>query len=338
MMVKMYIKILCAIIVLSSVISTTYVYAQPLSLSREEIIQYTPFWEGERFPDGRPKVPDSVIERLKYVTITEAWGFLQRPDSNAPGMRGSGYINQYVGTLEKMHDDVTICGRAMTAHFMPYRPDTNSAISEQGAKDGRGRGQYTWGIDQLQTGDVYVVNVCEAILDASHVGDNLGTSIWTKSGNGAIIYGTLRDLEGNQNIEGFNIFVRDFRPQANSNNMMIGLNCPIQIGYVTVMPGDIVLAKRLGVVFIPPHYAETLVSNSERTRLRDKFAHAGVREGRFTARQADGAYTPEMNAEFNQWLKNNKNNMGKFFDDPNAAPSVEVIEAYIKEREEGNAR
>jgi len=61
----------------------------------------------------------------------------------------------------------------------------------------------------------------------------------------------------------------------------------------------------------------------------------GVREGRFTARQADGGYTPEMNKEFTQWLKDNKNTMGRFFDDPNEAPSPELIEAYIKERESG---
>ncbi len=338
MKLKSYAVLACLVITFGALLAPAFVCAQPISMTPEQIIQYTPFWEGERFPDGRPKVPDSIIERLKYVSVTEAWGILRRADSNVSDRRATGYINQYVGTLKSMHDDVTICGRAMTAHFMPYRPDTNYAIAEQGQKDGRSSGQYTWGIDQLQTGDVYVVNVCEAILDASHVGDNLGTAIWTKSGNGAIIYGTLRDLEGNAKIEGFNIFVRDFRPESNANNMMIGINTPTQIDYVTVMPGDIVLAKRMGVVFIPPHYAEMVVNQSERTRLRDRFAHQGVREGRFTARQADGAYTPEMNKEFNQWLKVNKNNMGRFFDDPNAAPPVSVIEAYIKEREEDAAR
>jgi len=216
------------IIFVSCIILVTSLNAQPTSLSREELIQYTPFWKGERFPDGRPKVPDDIIERIQYVSITEAWSIIRRPDENLPGGEGrfrigAGYENQYEGKWVRMYDDVTICGRAMTAHFMPFRPDVNNAIAEQGKKDGRDRGQYTWGIDQLQTGDVYVVNVCEAILDASHVGDNLGTAIWTKSGNGAIIYGTLRDLEGNESIEGFNVFVRDFRPEPNSSNMMIGV-------------------------------------------------------------------------------------------------------------------
>lgn len=324
-----------SLFVIDAILETS-LFAQPISLSREEMIQYSPLWKGQRFPDGRPKVSDDIIERMQYVSITEAWSIIRRLDRNVAGAQNIGYINQYYGDWKIMHADKTICGRTMTAHFMPFRPDVNLAISEQGKKDGRsGGGQYTWGIDQLQNGDVYVANVCEAILDASHVGDNLGTAIYTKSGNGAIIYGTLRDLEGNQTIEGFNVFVRDFRPESNSNNMMIGINCPLQLGYVTVMPGDIVLAKRTGVIFIPPHYAERVVNQSERTRLRDAFAHMGVREGRFSAREADGAYTPEMNNEFNQWLKDNINSLGKFFADPNKAPSPDVIRQYIKEREAG---
>ncbi len=389
-----------ATVILLSVFFSVSLKAQPLSLTKEEMIQYSPLWQGERFPDGRPKVPDDIVKRMRYVTITEAWEFVRRGSAGGgarggaagagagmrgtPGamfggaaisdtndtygtetgantrgsgagmrggaamgtaMRGSGagmmrggiggggsYDNQYVGTMKPMHPDVTVCGRAMTAQFMPLRPDINQAISQQGRADNRASGQYTWGIDMLQQGDVYVANVCEAILDASHVGDNLGTSIYHHSGNGAIIWGTLRDLEGNKSIEGFNVFVRDFRPQSNSSNMMMGLNCPLQLGYVTVMPGDIVLAKEMGIVFIPPHLAESVVIESERTRLRDAFAHIGVMEGRFTAQQADGNFTPQMNQEFTQWLKDNVDNMGKFFKDPNEAPSKEFIQQYIEGR------
>ncbi len=308
-------------------------YGQPTSLTPEEMIQYSPMWKGERFADGRPKVADGIVERLKYCSITEAWQIVYGM-GDGPGKGIGSYINQYADEWVRMHDDVTICGRALTAHFMPARPDVNFAIEQQGAKDNRSRGgQYTWGIDQLQKGDVYVANVCEAMLDASHVGDNLGTAIFSKSGNGAIIRGTVRDLEGNLKMEGFNLFVRDFRPQWNMNNMMVGINCPIQIGYVTVMPGDIVLAKRMGVVFIPPHLAETVADISEETRLKDTFAHMGVREGRFSAREADGAFTDAMNKEFTQWLRDHINDMGKFFEDPREAPAPAFIQNFIKNRE-----
>ena len=130
------------------------------------------------------------------------------------------------GGFKMMREEIVICGRASTIHFLPYRPDLNGLVQQQGTKDGRGRGQYTWGVDQLQKGDVYVANVCEAILDASHVGDNLGTTIWTKTGNGAVIRGTLRDLYGNLGVDPqWNVMVRDFRPQANSSNLVIGINC-----------------------------------------------------------------------------------------------------------------
>lgn len=332
--------LLCLSLLMAGSFIFSSVSAQPSSLTKDEMLQYTALWKGERFPDGRPKVSDDLINRMRYVSVTEAWQILNgATDSEGQGAGGFGgfratYSNQYTGGFKMMREEIVICGRASTIHFLPFRPDLNNLIQEQGNKDGRSRGQYTWGIDQLQKGDVYVANVCEAVLDASHVGDNLGTTIWTKTGNGAVIRGTLRDLYGNLAVdEKWNVMVRDFRPQANSSNLVIGVNSPIQVGYVTVMPGDVVLGSREGVVFIPPHMAQRVIETSERTRMQDAFAHAGVKEGRFTAQQADGAYTPEMNAEFNKWLRDNAETMGKFFDDPKAAPSPEFIRAYVKERE-----
>jgi regulator of RNase E activity RraA len=316
--------------------------AQPTSLTKDEMLYYTSLWKGERFPDGRPKVPDDIIRRMKYVSVTEAWQILNGTSDPVEGQgpvsfgefRRPTYANQYFGGFKMMREEIVICGRASTIHFLPYRPDLNGLIQQQGTKDGRGRGQYTWGIDQLQKGDVYVADVCEGILDASHVGDNLGTTIWSKTGNGAVIRGTLRDLYGNLAVNpDWNVMVRDFRPQANSSNLVIGINCPIQVGYVAVMPGDVVLGTREGVVFIPPHLALQVVETSEKTRMQDIFAHEGVRQGRFTAQQADGGFTPEMNQEFTRWLIDNADNMGKFFADPNAAPSPDFIRAYVKERQ-----
>ena len=345
MKIKKFFYVLC-ITLLGSIILNSTINAQPESLTKEEMLYYTSLWQGDRFPDGRPKVPDDIIRRMRYVSVTEAWQTLNSiSDQTGQGpvsfgaFRRPTYSNQYAGGMKLMRDNIIICGRASTIHFLPYRPDLNGLIQQQGMKDGRSRGQYTWGIDQLQKGDVYVADVCEGLLDASHVGDNLGTTIWTKTGNGAIIRGTLRDLYGNLDVDpNWNVMVRDFRPQANSSNLVIGINGPIQIGYVTVMPGDVVLATREGVVFIPPQLAERVVETSERTRLQDVWAHMGVREGKFTAQQADGGYTPEMNKDFTQWLLDNADTMGKFFDDPDRAPSPEFIKQYAKERQEGSQR
>ena len=326
---------------LAGMLFSSTVSSQPTSLTKDEMLYYTSLWKGDRFPDGRPKVADDIIQRMKYVSVTEAWQTLNGlSDSEGQGpvsfgeFRRPTYSNQYFGEFKMMRENIVICGRASTIHFLPYRPDLNGLIQQQGTKDGRGRGQYTWGVDQLQKGDVYVANVCEAILDASHVGDNLGTTIWTKTGNGAVIRGTLRDLYGNLAVNPeWNVMVRDFRPQANSSNLVIGINSPIQVGYVTVMPGDVVLGTREGVVFIPPHLALQVVETSEKTRMQDVFAHDGVKKGLFTAQQADGGFTPEMNQQFTKWLLDNADDMGKLFDDPKAAPSPEFIRNYAKERQ-----
>lgn len=315
------------------------VSAQPFSLSKEQMIIYTPLWKGERFSDGRPRVSDDIVERMRYVSITSAWGSLRGlSDTEASLSLGARettntYLNQYYGGFKRLYDNVLICGRASTIHFMPLRPDVNSAIlSEAGKKGFYKEKQITWGIQKLRQGDVYVANVCDGYLDASHVGDNLGATIFTKSGNGAIIRGTVRDVAGQP--EGMNFFVRDFRPESNSSNMVMGTNCPIQIGYVTVMPGDIVLANFEGVVFIPAHLAKAVVESSEKQGLRDIWAHEQIKLGHITAAQADGGYTDAMNKEFNKWALDNADNMGKYYKDPKAAPSPEFIRAYIKDREQ----
>lgn len=340
MKIRKLIYSLC-LTLLGGIILAPSVIAQPSSLNKEEMLYYTSVWKGDRFPDGRPKVSDDIVNRMKYVSVTEAWQTLNglsdavgQGDVSFGETRRSTYSNQYYGDMKLMRDDVTICGRASTIQFLPYRPDLNGLVQQKGTKEGRGRGQYTWGVDQLQDGDCYVANVCEGILDASHVGDNLGTTIWTKTHNGAVIRGTLRDLPGNLAVNPeWNVMVRDFRPQANSSNLVIGINCPLQIGYVTVMPGDVVLGTREGVVFIPPQHAQRVVETSEKTRMQDVWAHMGVKEGKFTAQQADGGFTPEMNTEFNQWLIDNADKMGKFFEDSKEAPSPEFIRAYVKERQ-----
>jgi len=338
---QLILSLIVGLFILSSV------SAQPLSLTKEQLIYYTSVWQGERLPDGRPKVSDEIIERLKHVNVTEAWqalnsardavaadqGALSTGEVRSPG--GS-YSNQYAGGMKLMRDDVTIIGRALTAQFMPARPDLNGLIQQAGTKDGRGAAQFTWAVEQLEKGDCYVVNVANGILDASHIGDNVGTAIWFNSGNGAIVVGTIRDLPGNLAVDPkFNMMVRDFRPQANSSNLMAGINCPIQVGYVTVMPGDIVLAQKDGVVFIPPQHALSVVEQAERWRLQDTFAHNGVKEGRFSARQADGAFTPEMNIEFTQWLFDHAYDVGKLLEGnrPEAAPSPEFILNFARERQ-----
>lgn len=262
-----------------------------LTLSHEEMIALTSKWNGERYSDGRPKVPDGILERLKKVSLEEAWGVL----------KGEGYLNQFEGNWKIIHPDKVITGRALTAVYMPSRPDYFSRINEVGKAQGRIGGSNSWPIDMLQKGDVYVADGYGKIADGTLIGDNLGNSIFAKSGNGVVFDGSLRDLEGLEDIEGFNAFVRGWHPSAIKDMILGGVNVPIRIGGVTVLPGDVVLAKREGVMFIPPHLAEKVVVTAEIIAIKDEFGHQRLREGVYTPGQIDRGWTKEIKDDFMKW-------------------------------------
>ena len=262
--------------------------------SKDYIMFLTPQWEGERFEDGRPKVPNSVLERMKSVTIEEAWGTL----------RNEGYHNQFEGGWEPLHDDVPIVGRALTVQYMPNRPDVSDQIKKKGKEEGQIGNTNSWPIDMLVEGDVYVADGFGKIVDGTLIGDNLGNSIYAKSKTGVVFNASSRDMEGLSEIEGFNAFVRGWHPSFLQEVMLESINSPIRIGAATVLPGDIVLAKKEGVVFIPAHLAEKIVVTSEVVRLRDLFGIGRLKEGKYTPGQIDNKWTDEIEKDFSQWLKN----------------------------------
>lgn len=268
------------------------VFAQ--TISKEQMLFLTSQWEGERFDDGRPKVPNDIVERMKSVSTEEAWGVL----------RNNGYHNQFDGSWKRIND-IPVVGRALTAQYMPNRPDVSDPIKEKGKADGRIGSPNSWPIDMLSPGDVYVADGFGKIKDGTLIGDNLGNSIYAKSQNGVVFDGSSRDLEGLEAIEGFNAFVRDWHPSFIQEMMLSGLNTPIRIGEATVLPGDIVLARKEGVVFVPAHLAELVVTSSEVIRLRDMFGHQRLKEGTYTPGQIDGRWSDEIEKDFSEWLTAN---------------------------------
>ena len=266
----------------------------PLNLAKEELIEYTREWTGERFPDGRPRVPDDVLERIKDVTITQAWGVL----------RGVGYEWQYEGNWTCTHPGQTLVGRALTAAYMPRRPAIRKLMEEKGARCGCIGDQISWPIDMLVPGDVYVADVYGKIEEGPIIGDNLSTAIFANSGNGVVHDAAVRDIEGIKAMPGFTSFVRGWHPTyASPTIMLMGVNTPVRIGGVTVMPGDVVLGKNEGVIFIPPHLAEKVVKTSELIRLRDVFGKTRLTEGKYTPGQIDTRWTDEIEADFSRWLE-----------------------------------
>ena len=271
--------------------------AQEVGASPEYIKALTSEWKGERLPDGRPKVSDALLQRLKNISIEEAWGVL----------RNKGYNNQYEGDWQIIWPDSAMTGRVVTAQYMPLRPDYQNQIKDQGVnRENRSPkgGTNSWPIDILANGDVYVADGYGKIADGTLIGDNLGNSIFAKSQRGVIFYGSVRDQEGLSEIEGFNAWIKGQDPSFIREMMLTSINAPIRIGRATVLPGDVVLAKKYGVIFIPAHLVEDLVITAEVTALRDQFGHQRLREKKYLAGQIDSEWTDEIKKDFMEWLKN----------------------------------
>jgi regulator of RNase E activity RraA len=232
---------------------------------------------------------------MKQVSIEEAWSVL----------RNEGYVNQFEGNWKMIHSDVPVVGRVLTAQYMPARPDIKKTIDDEGHAEGRIGASNSWPIDMLQKGDVYVADCFGKVIDGTLIGDNLGNAIFSKSGNGVVFNGGLRDLEGLEEIEGFNAFVRGWDPSFLHETMLTGINVPLCIGRAIVIPGDVVLAKREGVIFIPAHLAEKIVKKAEAIMLRDGFGHQRLKEGKYTPGQIDGRWSEEIKKDFFKWLEEN---------------------------------
>ena len=289
--------------------------AQPISPTVDQIKALTSNWKGERSADGRPKVSDSILARLKDISIEEAWGVL----------RNKGYQNQYEGDWQLIHPDSAMTGRVVTAQYVPSRPDYQDLIKETGKKEGRNSagGTNSWPIDVLTNGDVYVADGYGKIADGTLIGDNLGNSIYAKSKRGTIFYGSVRDVEGLSEIKGYNAWMKGSDPSYIQQMMLSGINVPIRIGRAIVLPGDVVLAKKYGTIFIPAHLVEELVLTSEVTALRDEFGHQRLKEGKYTPGEIDTKWTDAISKDFLKWL--------------NAYPgrlpmSKKELDDYLKER------
>ncbi|HET6769853.1 MAG TPA: RraA family protein [Chitinophagaceae bacterium] len=274
--------------------------SQQIQISKEELIALTPLWKGERFADGRPKAPDSLIDRLKKVTLEEAWAVL----------RNENYKFQYTDGWQMINPDSVLVGRAVTATFMPGRPDIHRVIDSFGhEKGGRIKSQNSWPLDLLVKRDVYVADQFGAHNDGPTIGDNLGNSIFAKTGNGIVYDGAVRDINGLKELGSFTSFFRSYHPSHHLNNpagqlntTLVAINQPTRIGMATVMPGDVVLGRDGGVLFIPPHLLERVVKTAEIVRLRDMFGHQRLREGKYTPGQIDTRWSDEIERDFSRWL------------------------------------
>lgn len=262
-----------------------------VKMSRQQILFYTSGWKGERFADGRPKVPDDLLKRAVQLSIEDIWEFL----------RSKGYDNQFESGWQALHVDKPFAGRALTAQYMPTRPDMAQAIEAEGKAEGRVGATNSWPIAELQDGDVYVADGFGKVVEGTLIGSNLGNAVAAHTHTGFVFNAGIRDQEENREIPNFNGFYRGYDPSAWGEMELTAINAPIRIGRAVVLPGDLVLAKREGVLFIPAILADEAIRAAEFTNLMDDYNFELNKEGKNGA-QFEGGWTVEKYDGLAKWV------------------------------------
>ncbi len=268
-------------------------FPQAFTLSREEMMRYTAKSPFERFEDGRPKVPAALLEKMRDLSAEDIFGVLG----------GAKFTNQFEGGWQLLHPGRKLVGRAVTAQFMPYRPDLAEVNDTDAKAKGLPGNTNQRVIDMLQPGDVIVVDLFGKYENGTFVGDNLATAIFAATGNGFVVDGSARDLEGIFPLD-MAAYVRGYHPSAIGNVVLTGINIPIRIGNATVMPGDVVFGDREGVYFVPPQLVEEILKRAETTHIHDEWTKAKLLTGKY--KSTDIYSTPKdpaLKREYEEYLK-----------------------------------
>jgi len=288
MPVRMILAVSCLLLI------TPFSRAQLNTFSRQELTDYTAKNPFERLPDGRPKVPDSLMERARDVSSEEIWAVLQ----------GKGYNNQYADGFQVLHPGKPLVGRAFTVQFMPLRQDINDIASEKAKAHGFSGLTNQTAIDMLEPGDVLVVDMFGKKVNGTIVGDNLFFYVnQVTHGGGLVVDGSVRDLDGLSEID-MPAYFRAVDPTPIGNVMLTGINVPVRIGDVTVMPGDLVVGDREGLYFIPPQFVQEVMDNADIVHIHDEWTKKKFAEGKYKSSEIYGSpKDPALKKEYEQYLK-----------------------------------
>lgn len=279
------------IIVLLVCATAAQLASAQVTTTRQQILFYTSQWKGDRFSDGRPRLPDDLLTRALDVSIEDIWDFLEE----------RGYHCQFEGGWKSLHLDKPFAGRALTAQYMPSRPDMVAAIKSEGKAEHREGDTNSWPIAQLQQGDVYVADGFGKIIEGTLIGSNLGSGIAAHTHSGFVFDAGIRDQEENREIPNLNGVYRGYDPSAWADMTLTSINAPVRIGRAVVLPGDLVLAKSDGVIFVPAILAEQAISAAEFTNLQDAFNFELNRSGK-NGGQFEGGWNAAKYDAFSEWI------------------------------------
>ena len=273
---------------------TPFSHGQLNTFSKDQLTDYTAQNPFDRLPDGRPKVPDSLMERARDLSSEEIWAVLQE----------KGYNNQYADGFQVLHPGKPLVGRAFTVQFMPLRQDINDIATEKAKTHGLSRLTNQTAIDMLQPGDVLVVDMFEKKVNGTIVGDNLFFYVnQATHGGGLVVDGSVRDLNGLSEID-MPAYFRAVDPTPIGNVMLTGINVPVRIGDVTVMPGDLVVGDREGVYFIPPQFVQEVMDNADTIHIHDEWTKKKFAEGKYKSSEIYGSPSdPALKKEYEEYRK-----------------------------------
>jgi len=268
--------------------------AQLFTFSKQEVMDYTSQNPFDRLPDGRPKVPDNLIERARGLSAEEIWSVMEE----------KGYRNQYADGFRILYPGKTMVGRAFTVQFMPRRSDVDAVAQEKAKTHGIPRLMNQTAIDMLQPGDVLVVDLFGKKVDGTIVGDNLFYYVMQATHKGGLVVdGSVRDLDGISEID-MPAYFRSVDPTPIGNVMLTGINIPIRIGGVTVMPGDLVVGDREGVYFIPPQLVQEVLDKADETHVHDEWTKKKFAEGKYKSTEIySSPKDPKLQEEYKEYLK-----------------------------------
>ena len=279
---------------LAALLATAGAGAQLFTLTKDQLVAWTADNPFDRFPDGRPKVPDALIERARALSSEEVLAVLP----------GKGFRNQYADGFHVLHPGMKLVGRAVTVEFMPVRPDLEIIASAAAKSSGLGRLNNQAVIDMLQPGDVLVADLFGMHEQGTIVGDNLFYYIMkATNGAGLVVDGAVRDLEGIRTMK-MPAYFRSAHPTAIGNVMISGINIPVRIGRATVMPGDLVFGDAEGVYFIPPALVGPVLDNADVIHIHDEWTRRKFDEGKYKSREIYGSPSdPALRKEYEEYLK-----------------------------------
>jgi regulator of RNase E activity RraA len=281
---------LCAIVLLLPCSAQ----GQLMTFSKQELTDYTAQSTFERLADGRPKVPDNLLERARELSSEEVWAVLEE----------KGFRNQYADGFQILHPEKPMVGRAFTVQFMPERPDVSMVASAKAKERGLGSLTNQLAIDMLQPGDVLIVDLFGKKVNGTIVGDNLFYYVMkTTHSGGLVVDGSIRDLNGISEIA-MPAYFKAVDPTPIGNVMLTGINVPVRIGGVTVMPGDLVVGDREGVYFVPPQLVKEVLDRADEIRIHDEWTKKKFDEMKYKSREIYGSPTdPALLKEYKDYLK-----------------------------------